>query len=146
MKAILRMCRGQKNLVRCRGEFVRLQFGVMGQNRYKACETGTIADMSVNGSGIRDTARVLKTNKNTVISTLKKSSSIVQVNPNFQALNPAGNLAVRLKLACEEAEMDEQWSFVGNKSNQRWLWHAVDHATNTVPAYVFGKRKDETFK
>ncbi|WP_366944994.1 IS1 family transposase, partial [Methylobacter sp.] len=26
--------------------------------------------------------------------------------------------------------MDEQWSFVGNKSNQRWLWYAVDHATN----------------
>ncbi len=35
--------------------------------------------------------------------------------------------------------MDEQW----NKSNQRWLWYAVDHATNTVLAYVFGKRKDD---
>jgi insertion element IS1 protein InsB len=42
--------------------------------------------------------------------------------------------------------MDEQWSFVGNKSNQRWLWYAVDHATNIVLAYVFGKRKDEVFK
>lgn len=29
------------------------------------------------------------------------------------------------------------------KSNQRWLWYAVDHATNTVLAYVFGKRTDE---
>jgi len=28
--------------------------------------------MSINGSGIRDTARVLKINKNTVMSTLKK--------------------------------------------------------------------------
>nr|WP_198246668.1 IS1 family transposase [methane-oxidizing endosymbiont of Gigantopelta aegis] len=36
--------------------------------------------------------------------------------------------------------------FVGNKSNQRWLWHAVDHKTNTVLAYVFGKRKDIVFK
>jgi len=36
--------------------------------------------------------------------------------------------------------------FVGNKSNQRWLWYAVDHATNRVLAYVFGKRKDEVFK
>ena len=42
--------------------------------------------------------------------------------------------------------MDEQWSYVGNKSNQRWLWYAVDHATNTVLAYVFGKRKDVVFK
>ena len=68
------------------------------------------------------------------------------MNPNFQVLNASGNLAVRLELACEEAEMDEQWSFVGNKSNQRWLWYAVDHATNTVLAYVFGKRKDIVFK
>jgi IS1 family transposase len=35
---------------------------------------------------------------------------------------------------------------VGNKSNQRWLWHAVDYATNTVLAYVFGKRKDTVFQ
>lgn len=44
--------------------------------RYKACEPGIkeqVLDMAINGSGIRDTARVLKINKNTVISTLKKS-------------------------------------------------------------------------
>lgn len=28
----------------------------------------------------------------------------------------------------------------------RWLWYAVDHATNIVLAYVFGKRKDGVFK
>ena len=48
--------------------------------------------------------------------------------------------------ACQEAEIDEQWSYVFDQSNQRWLWHAVDHATNTVLAYVFGKRKDEVLK
>jgi insertion element IS1 protein InsB len=47
-------------------------------------------------------------------------------------------IAVRL-----EAELDEQWSYVGKKSQQRWLWYAVDHATNTILAYVFGKRKDD---
>lgn len=25
----------------------------------------------------------------------------------------------------EEAELDEMWSFVQNKSNQRWLWLAI---------------------
>ena len=44
-----------------------------------------------------------------------------------------------------EAELDEQWSYVGKKSNPRWLWYAIDHVTNTVLAYVFGKRKDEVF-
>jgi insertion element IS1 protein InsB len=29
--------------------------------------------------------------------------------------------------------------------NQRWLWHAIDHHTGAVLAYVFGRRKDEVF-
>lgn len=41
--------------------------------------------------------------------------------------------------------MDEQWSFVGNKSEQRWLWYAIDHATKVVLAYVFGRRTDDVF-
>ena len=32
------------------------------------------------------------------------------------------------------------------KSNQRWLWYAVYHATNKILAYVPGKRKDIVFK
>ena len=42
---------------------------------YRACEPGIkeqIAEMAINGSGIRDTARVLGIGKNTVVSTLKK--------------------------------------------------------------------------
>jgi hypothetical protein len=36
-----------------------------------------------------------------------KESSLVQVNPNFQQLNDAGELEVILKLHCEEAKMDK---------------------------------------
>lgn len=42
---------------------------------YKACAYGMtekIVEMAINGSGIRDTGRVLKINKNTVINRLKK--------------------------------------------------------------------------
>ncbi len=42
--------------------------------------------------------------------------------------------------------MSRGLSYVRNKSNQRGLWYAIDHATNTVLAYVFGKRKDEVFQ
>jgi transposase-like protein len=44
--------------------------------RYRAYESGIkeqAVEMAINGSGIRDTARVLKIDKNTIISTLKKS-------------------------------------------------------------------------
>jgi insertion element IS1 protein InsB len=57
----------------------------------------------------------------------------------------SGGMEVRLEAFCE-AEMDEQWSYVGKKSEQRWLWYAIDHATSTILAYVFGRRKDEIFK
>ena len=43
------------------------------------------------------------------------------------------------------SELDEMWSFVRVKSNPRWLWHAIDHPTGAVLAYVFGRRKDEVF-
>jgi insertion element IS1 protein InsB len=37
------------------------------------------------------------------------------------------------------------WSFVGAKATERWLWHALDHHTGTVLAYVMGTRKDAQF-
>jgi len=46
----------------------------------------------------------------------------------------------------EEAELDEMWSFVFSKANQRWLWLALDHQTGHILAYTFGKRKDEVFR
>jgi len=43
------------------------------------------------------------------------------------------------------SELDELWSYVRRKSNPRWLWHAIDHHTGKVLAYVFGWRKDDVF-
>ena len=36
------------------------------------------------------------------------------------------------------SEIDEMWSYVEKKSNPRWLWHAIEHKTGQVLAYVFG--------
>jgi insertion element IS1 protein InsB len=60
-------------------------------------------------------------------------------------LSESGGMEVRLEAFCE-AEMDEQWSYVGKKSEQRWLWYAIDHASSTLLAYVFGRRKDDVFQ
>lgn len=37
--------------------------------------------------------------------------------------------------------MDEMWSFVHDKSQQYWLWWAIDHNTGEPLAYCFGTRK-----
>jgi insertion element IS1 protein InsB len=42
-------------------------------------------------------------------------------------------------------EVDEMWSFVGAKATERWLWHAIDHHTGRVLAFVVGPRKDAVF-
>ena len=63
--------------------------------------------------------------------------------PLLNTLHP-GDVDVMIRRA-DEAEVDEMWSFVGKKHEQRWLWHAIDHGTGAVLAYVFGRRKDEVF-
>ena len=45
----------------------------------------------------------------------------------------------------QAAEMDEMWSYVGCKADQRWLWHAIDRATGIVLAYTLERRQDEIF-
>ena len=54
----------------------------------------------------------------------------------------ADELEVRRGLS---SELDEMWSYVRSKANPRWLWHAIDHHTGTVLAYVFGRRQDTVF-
>ncbi|BEO69128.1 hypothetical protein SMQE31_46360 (plasmid) [Serratia marcescens] len=41
-------------------------------------------------------------------------------------------------------ELDEQWSFVGGKARQHWLWYAWNTKKGGVLAYTFGPRNDET--
>jgi len=105
----------------------------------------TIIAMSLNASGMRDTARVLRISTDTVLSALKKKEALLaSVNTALlRTLNPE-QIVVDIAQA-GEAEIDEMWSCVGNKGHPRWLWHAIDHHTGAGLAYVFGRRKDEVF-
>ena len=41
------------------------------------------------------------------------------------------------------SELDEMGSDVRRQANPRWLWHAIDHHTGKVLAYVCGRRQDD---
>ncbi len=41
-------------------------------------------------------------------------------------------------------ELDEQWSYVGSKARQHWIWYAYNTKTGGVLAYTFGPRTDQT--
>ena len=94
-----------------------------------------IVDMTLNGSGVRDIVRVLRVSSATVINVLKKKAPAVkQVNERLlHTLDPPQvNVILR---QVEQAEMDEMWSFVGSKSQQRWLWHANEASPQQAAGY-----------
>src|SRR5437016_14075679 len=85
-----------------------------------------IIDMSLNASGVRDTARVLRISTDTVLRELKKKEALLaSVNTALLRTLNSEQIVVDIEQA-GEAEIDEMWSFVGNKGHPRWLWHAID--------------------
>ena len=115
-------------------------------NAYKPNINQKIVDMTLNSSGIRDIARVLEISTHTVINVLKKTEDKLE-SVNQSLLNIIDNpLECKVKIEkVKDAELDEMWSFVQNKEEQYWLWHAIDHKTGKILAYVFGRRTDEVF-
>ena len=74
-----------------------------------------IIDMAVNGSGIRDTARVLEISPGTVISHIKSMEALLEsVNRAvLETLSP-NEIIVDIQKV-EDAELDEMWSYVGSR-------------------------------
>jgi IS1 family transposase/transposase-like protein len=100
-----------------------------------------ISEMSINASGTRDISRVLSISKNSVTKELKKRAKEVKdVNPRFIGKELEVEIVLHRDL---QAELDEQWSYVKNKNNQRWLWYAIEKKSGDVLAFVFGKRTDD---
>ncbi|WP_086004392.1 IS1 family transposase [Photobacterium marinum] len=94
-----------------------------------------IVDMAMNKAGLRDTARVLKVGLNTVLRTLKK------FQPRQVTLVPFDK--AEIELICE---VDEQWSFVQNKKNQRWLWYTWVPRFKRIIAHAFGRCNEEVLQ
>jgi insertion element IS1 protein InsB len=61
----------------------------------------------------------------------KKDAGLQQVNEDLLQRLDAEQVQVTVHKV-EAAEVDEMWSFVGSKHQQRWLWHAIDHHTGQV--------------
>jgi insertion element IS1 protein InsB len=103
-----------------------------------------ILEMTLHGSGIRDIARVLHVSPTTVIEALKKEPQLQHVNSTALQHIAPGEIIVEMQQV-KEAEVDEMWSFVEKKSQQQWLWHAIEHRTGVVLADVLGTHQDDVF-
>ena len=88
--------------------------------------------MTMNGSGISDISRVLKVSINTVLKTIHQQAEKIT-----EPVVPS-----RLT----ELQIDEMWSFVGKKANQRWLWYCYDAERKKIISFQLGRRTDESCK
>ena len=95
----------------------------------------------VNGNGTRAISRILRIAKDTVTDIIRGfESDVWYVNHDYLNANKEKKIDVEL-VPVDEIEMDEMWSFVQNKSQQCWLWWAIDHNTGEPLAFHFGTRK-----
>ena len=116
---------------------------------YKGCEPSTRSQVyfkAVNGSGTRAIARELKISTNTVTSILLSFEESIW-NVNYDYLNNLAGENIEIDIISgTEAEMDEMWSFVHDKSQQYWLLWAIDDKTGEPLAFCFGTREHKNLR
>ena len=84
--------------------------------------------MLVRGSGVRDISVVLKVSISKVLNTLTSSNyEIIPKQKHYDTL-----------------EVDELWTYVGRKTNKKWLIYAYHRETCEIVAYAWGKRNMKT--
>ncbi|GHT19916.1 hypothetical protein FACS189429_7950 [Bacteroidia bacterium] len=86
--------------------------------------------MLVRGIGIRDISVIEQVSVRKVLSVLVNSNRII--SPKQQHYD------------C--LEVDEFWTYVGNKTNKVWLIYAYHRSTGEIVSYVWGKRNYKTAK
>jgi hypothetical protein len=74
-------------------------------------------------------ARTLMTAKDAVTDAPRSIEALLWY-VNYDYLNRHRNDDIKVEfVSVNEVEMDEMWSFVWDKSQQYWLWRAIDHNT-----------------
>ena len=84
--------------------------------------------MLVRGVGISDISEIEQVSKNKVLSVLVNSNRIITPKQAHY----------------DKLEVDEFWTYVGNKKNKVWLIYAYHRETGEIVSYVWGKRNRKT--
>ena len=100
---------------------------------YKGCHSGLIRKillMLVRGLGIRDVAEIEKISIKKVLSVLANSNhKITPRQKHYDSL-----------------EVDEFWTFIGNKKNKVLLVYAYHRGSGEIVSFVWGSRNTKTAK
>ena len=100
---------------------------------YKGCHSQMyqkIELMLVRNVGIRDISVIENVSISTVLSVLAKSNKTITPKQKYY----------------DVLEVDEFWTYVGNKDTKVWLVYAYHRETGEIVAWEFGKRNYKTAK
>ncbi|KAA6328932.1 hypothetical protein EZS27_003449 [termite gut metagenome] len=86
--------------------------------------------MLVRGIGIRDISVIQEVSVRKVLSVLVNSHYVITPSKSYYAT----------------LEVDEFWTYVGNKGKKYWLIYAYERQSGEMVAYVWGKRDLKTAK
>jgi transposase-like protein/IS1 family transposase len=107
------------------------QFITEADKSYCGCLQGIgelVKRMFVRGSGIRDISFILCISIKKALKIL--TTSIYHLTPKRKHYGAL--------------EIDEFWTYVGNKKNKLWLIYAYDRASGEIVAFAWGKRDLKT--
>jgi IS1 family transposase/transposase-like protein len=104
-------------------------------NAWKPKRRALIVAMTMRNSGIRDIETVLGIHRDSVIAHIKSEAAKIPEQPPPQR-----------KRKVATAELDDFWSFVRSKANQRWTWYAWDAKRKCIPAHHNGRRTNASCK
>jgi len=102
---------------------------------YKAYKKNTnrmVIILLKEGCGVRSISRILQISKNTVLSRILKISSRIKPPLLF-------------KLGCK-FEVDELWTFIGNKDKMTWVTYAIERETKNVIDFFVGTKSKKNIK
>ena len=107
------------------------------QSTYKnnACLEDTDDKITVllkEGCGIRSIARILKISKQTVLSRMLKIAGRIKNSHRFSA--------------GKRYEVDEMWTYVGNKKEVSWVTYGIERKSRRVVDFIVGRKTSENIK
>jgi insertion element IS1 protein InsB len=99
---------------------------------YKSDTNDFIISLLKESCSVRGISRILKISKDTVLSRMLKISKQIKI-PYFN------------KLGCK-FEIDEMWSFIGNKKNVTWITYTLERETKSIINFYVGRKTKETIR
>jgi len=107
---------------------------LQGKKGYSQQRRDQVKRAVLERSSIRGLARIFAMSRQTIMTWLQVW--LYQVPDIVQSLLPAQRDDV--------LELDELWSYVGNKTQKRWVWLALCRRTRQVIAYWVGDRSENS--